>query len=113
MKTYHEKIENLTRNIRKCPLPLSVIPDTMGINLVSVDSIAWQTQDDGQLTNLTIYFIPNNTIQPIDTIEPIYDDTDKENYNIIGFVRGFVEKYKNVNIGQQNIFYYLNKLVGK
>ena len=59
MKTYFEKVENLINNTEKCPLPLEVIPNNMGINLVSVDAISWQKQDDGQLTQLTIYFIPS------------------------------------------------------
>lgn len=42
----------------KCPLDLSVIPNYMGINLCSVDSIGWQRQGDNQLTSITIYFIP-------------------------------------------------------
>ena len=32
----------------------------MGINLVSVEAISWTRQDDNQLVNLTIHFIPNN-----------------------------------------------------
>lgn len=44
----------------KCPLPLDVIPNYMGINLSAVDSVVWQKQDDGQLTSLTIYFIPQD-----------------------------------------------------
>lgn len=43
-----------------CPLPISVIPNNMGINLCSVDSIEWHKQPDGQLTYLKINFIPNN-----------------------------------------------------
>ncbi len=58
MKTYLKKIEDLVNNNEENPLPLEVIPNNMGINLCSVDSIGWQEQDDGQLTNLTIYFIP-------------------------------------------------------
>ena len=69
MKTYFKKIEDLIDNDEnlfmdnneKCPLPLSVIPNYMGINLCSVDAISWQKQDDGQLTNLTIHFIPENS----------------------------------------------------
>lgn len=49
--------------------------------------------------------------RPIGTVEPIYKESDKQNYEKIGFVRGFVEKYKDVNLGQQNIFYYLKQLV--
>lgn len=40
------------------PLPLHVIPNYMGINLVSVESLSWEQQEDGQLINLTINFIP-------------------------------------------------------
>lgn len=40
------------------PLPLEVIPNHMGINLCSVKSLSWNKQDDGQLTDLTIHFIP-------------------------------------------------------
>jgi hypothetical protein len=41
-----------------CPLPLSVIPNYMGINLCSVESVTWEKQEDDQLTYLTIKFIP-------------------------------------------------------
>lgn len=60
MKTFYATVEEII-NGEKCPLPLEVIPNTMGINLCSVDSISWQKQDDGQLTNLTIYFVPAET----------------------------------------------------
>lgn len=42
----------------ECPFPVSVIPNQMGINLCSVESIQWVEQEDGQLVNLTINFIP-------------------------------------------------------
>lgn len=43
------------------PLPLSVIPNFMGINLCSVDSVSWTEQEeDSQLVSLTIHFIPFN-----------------------------------------------------
>ena len=41
-----------------CPLPLKIIPNHMGINLCNVDSVSWEKQDDGQLVNLTVNFIP-------------------------------------------------------
>ncbi len=41
-----------------CPIPLSVIPNHMGIHLSSVKSISWVKQDDGQLLSLTIKFLP-------------------------------------------------------
>jgi len=52
-KTIKELIEN-----NSSPLPLEVIPNHMGINLVSVESISWEKQEDGQLKNLTINFTP-------------------------------------------------------
>ena len=42
-----------------CPLPINVIPNNIGINLVSVESISWTKQEDGQLVSLTINFLPN------------------------------------------------------
>ena len=45
---------------KESPLPLEVIPNKMGINLCSVDSITWTKQEDGQLVNLAINFIPKN-----------------------------------------------------
>ena len=62
MKTYFEKVESLINSGNKCPFPLEIIPNNMGINLVSVDAISWQKQDDGQLTQLTIYFIPTKIV---------------------------------------------------
>lgn len=48
--------ENL--NEAYCPLPLSVIPNHMGINLCSVESVSWVKQDDGQLVSFIIKFAP-------------------------------------------------------
>ena len=45
-------------NMVECPLPLSVIPNHMGINLCSVESVQWTKQEDGQLVSLTINFNP-------------------------------------------------------
>jgi hypothetical protein len=58
METTFKKVSELIENNEYCPLPLEVIPNQMGINLCSVDAISWQKQSDGQLTNLTIHFIP-------------------------------------------------------
>lgn len=44
----------------ECPFPITVIPNNMGINLVSVESIDWEEQEGGQLVRLTINFIPEN-----------------------------------------------------
>ena len=58
MKTTFKTIDELIKDKGDCPLPLGIIPDNMGLNLCSVEAISWQKQDDGQLTNLTIHFIP-------------------------------------------------------
>ena len=60
MKQTTKTVQEIIDNKEYCPIPLGVIPNQMGINLCSVDSISWQKQEDGQLTSLTIYFIPNN-----------------------------------------------------
>ncbi len=59
-KTIKELIET-----EQSPLPIEVIPNNMGINLCSVDSITWTRQKDGQLVNLTINFCPNNKLSDI------------------------------------------------
>ena len=58
MKTTFKKVSEIIENNIDCPLPLEVIPNYMGINLCSVEAISWQKQNDGQLTNLTIHFLP-------------------------------------------------------
>ncbi len=59
MKSYYKKVKDVLENVHdETPLPLEVIPNYMGINLCSVDAITWQEQDDGQLVNLTIHFLP-------------------------------------------------------
>lgn len=59
MTTVTKTVEEII-NGADCPLPLSVIPNHMGINLVSVDSLSWTRQDDGQLVDLKINFKPAN-----------------------------------------------------
>ena len=58
MKQVTETIDDIINEGKYCPLPLKVIPNHMGINLVSVESISWTKQDDGQLTDLSIKFNP-------------------------------------------------------
>jgi len=57
MKHFSKTVEEIIGGER-CPLPLEVIPNYMGINLVSVESIEWNEFDDGQIDKLTIEFIP-------------------------------------------------------
>lgn len=54
----YAKVEDIIKGDVKCPLPLEVIPNNMGINLCSVDAISWENQQDGQLVSLTIHFMP-------------------------------------------------------
>ena len=58
MKSYYVKVSEIIEGKAESPLPIKVIPNYMGINLCSVDAISWQKQDDGQLVNLSIHFIP-------------------------------------------------------
>jgi hypothetical protein len=57
METVTKSVKELIRS-KKSPLPLEVIPNNMGINLCSVESLTWTRQTDGQLVSLTIHFIP-------------------------------------------------------
>jgi hypothetical protein len=59
-RKFSKKVFDLVRDREDPPLPLSVIPNYMGINLCSVDSVSWEERDDGQLVNLTIHFIPGD-----------------------------------------------------
>lgn len=58
MKEFSKTVAELVQHPDESPLPLEVIPNYMGINLVSVDRLAWSEQDDGQLIDLTIHFKP-------------------------------------------------------
>lgn len=48
----------LVKNPSESPIPLEVIPNKMGINLCSVESLSWSRLSDGQLVDLTINFLP-------------------------------------------------------
>ncbi len=70
MKTYHKTIKELIKT-KDSPIPLEIIPNHMGINLCSVDSITWQRQSDGQLVNLTINFIPASNVYTVRYADPM------------------------------------------
>lgn len=57
-KSIFKTVSELIYNDEKCPLPLEVIPNYMGINLCSVEAVSWEKQSDGQLKDLTIHFSP-------------------------------------------------------
>ena len=60
MKTEKVTIEEVVKNNAYCPISIDVFPNYIGINLVSIDSVEWVKQEDGQLVSLTVNFIPNN-----------------------------------------------------
>ena len=60
METNKVTIEDVVKNNAYCPIPVDVFPNLMGINLVSVDSVEYTKQTDGQLVSMTVNFIPNN-----------------------------------------------------
>lgn len=60
MKTTTRTVSDLLAAGEDSPLPLSVIPNHMGINLCSVEAVTWTEQPDGQLVSLTIHFLPEN-----------------------------------------------------
>ena len=55
------KIKDIIEHKVKSPIDISVIPNYMGINLCSVDSISLTRLPDGQLVDLTINFLPDMT----------------------------------------------------
>ena len=59
MQTVTKTVKEMIANDEKSPIPLSIFPNHMGINLCSVESITWTKQDDGQLVSLTVHFVPS------------------------------------------------------
>src|SRR5690554_3258092 len=59
-KTFSYSVDDIIKSETdiELPIPLSVIPNYMGINLVSVDRIEWSELKDGQLVSLNIIFKP-------------------------------------------------------
>lgn len=62
MKTIFKTVQDIIKD-GDSPLPLKVIPNYMGINLVSVEGVSWTKQDDDQLVSLTIHFKPSRKIK--------------------------------------------------
>lgn len=79
MKHEELKVANKDNlNEAYCPIPLSVIPNQMGINLCSVESVALVKQEDDQLVSLTIKFNPEpreaGSDAPLESVEARYKD---------------------------------------
>ncbi len=53
------KIEDIIEGKVKSPIDVAIIPNNMGINLCSVNSISVTRLPDGQLVDLTINFLPD------------------------------------------------------
>ena len=64
MKTVTKTVKELLGKEEKSPLPLDVFPNRMGINLCSVEALTWTRQDDGQLVNLMVHFVPSDKKKP-------------------------------------------------
>jgi hypothetical protein len=63
LTTVTRTVKDLVDNGEDAPLPLSTIPNYMGINLVAVEALSWVKREDGQLVSLTIHFIPEDREQ--------------------------------------------------
>lgn len=90
MKTYLRTIRDLIDNDDDSPLPIGVIPNHMGINLCSVESISWTMQDDKQLVSLTIHFIPESNPEPPDEFGAVEDT--QATYMGSGLPPGFLRR---------------------
>ena len=92
-----------------CPLPINVIPNNIGINLVSVESISWTKQEDGQLVSLTINFLPNTltTMKKQTAVEYLVEQLES-----IGFsINDLADYYNEVQIAlemekEQNEYFF-------
>jgi len=110
MKKIIAKVEDIINKNIECPLPLEVIPNKMGINLCSVNSIEWTEYDDGQLDTLKICFIPeidNDNVEMQTDLLPTMENAGVDALNMIEdlvpkltdqeqafFVAGFQEAIK-------------------
>lgn len=86
MKNITKTISIFDIDTEDCPIPLDTIPNLMGINLVSVESISWTEQPDGQLVDFSIKFLPNNNkiYHYIKTsgLDKLADYLDDDQFNI-------------------------------
>lgn len=69
MKTEFHTIDEIISGRAASPLDPAVIPNHMGINLVSVEGVSWTRQRDGQLVSLTVHFVP----APVPNVPPEED----------------------------------------
>ena len=74
-----------------CPVKLANIPNYMGINICSVQSVEWSELQDGQLIDIVIKFIPSDSNEIRETTISEYamkESLINESYNITS-ERGF------------------------
>ena len=67
-KTYTTK-QAIELKERWMDLLLKFFPDVWGINLCSVESITIDEQEDGQIKELSVKFIPNNSEEYREAVE--------------------------------------------
>ena len=91
VKEEQERKDKGEKHPRVAPLPLEILPNYMGINLCSVESITWARQDDGQLLSLSVQFIPS---------------TDEIDMNDYGFVTDREESRKQGRLVPKYRVYY-------
>lgn len=77
VKHFYRTVQDLVEAGEEPPLPLSVMPNNMGINLVSVEAVSWIKQDDGQLVSLTIHFLP------ADRGDPAVQNITRDRWNVM------------------------------
>ena len=69
-KTYTTKQAiKLAETDRRMDTLLTFFPDVWGINLCSVESITIDEQEDGQIKELYVKFIPNNSEEYREAVE--------------------------------------------
>lgn len=81
---YWEEHRNKDNNEEKCPIPLKIFPEYMGINLSGVDAIEWSKQADGQLTEIRILFSPSSSIKASKEELDAWSKKDPEDDFIMG-----------------------------
>ena len=58
-KTIKDIINEKDNSSCSCPLDLSIIPNYLGINLCSVEGVAWTCNEGKELISITIHFLPS------------------------------------------------------
>ena len=95
MKTVTVTVDDIIAGKVKSPLPLEIIPNYMGINLASVESLTW-TKEGNQMVNLAINFIPDNNFIS-DEDEPRATEARSVKAQVMERDLGLLEKIRTVD----------------